>query len=117
MVVEIRHGKESADSFIILTNESKHKCQIYGNFNPGRPKFHKDTSLLIDKAPNATALIGYRDLNYRLVREFYSNDMVNRFVRITGPRGVGKSSFACYSANFIQERGFLDGGCIYLNCQ
>ena len=35
---------------------------------------------------------------------------------MTGPRGSGKSSLAAHTVNYVSERGFIEGGSIYINC-
>jgi len=38
-------------------------------------------------------------------------------VRIIGAAGIGKSALARHTVAYIQERGFIQGGCIYVNCR
>ena len=38
-------------------------------------------------------------------------------MRIIGPPGIGKSALARHTVTYIQERGFIQGGCIYVNCR
>ena len=38
-------------------------------------------------------------------------------MRIVGAAGSGKSLLGHNTIQFIEERGFLDGGCVYLNCR
>ena len=36
-------------------------------------------------------------------------------MRVTGYAGVGKSALVRHTLNYVQERSFMDGGCIYAN--
>jgi len=54
-----------------------------------------------------------------LIENFFSpsvNDK-NKFMRITGSAGVGKSSLALSTINYVQDRNFMGGGIIYINCE
>ena len=78
----------------------------------------KDKSTLWDKAPSHNTLIGYQDVRQQLIEEFFSRTKAqeNRLVRIIGFAGVGKSALARHTVNYVQERGFTDGGCIFVDC-
>jgi hypothetical protein len=118
--VEINHGKTTADCFVSYTNEKEeysHKCYIYGNFQLGKPKFKKEKALLWDKAPQVKGFIGYQDLRQKLISQFFASTAENRLVRVTGPPGIGKSALARHTVNYVQDRGFIDGGCIYIDCR
>jgi hypothetical protein len=115
--VEMTHGTQNAQHFCLFKAHASKKCVIYGNFQLGKPTFKKEKSLLWGKAPNVLGFEGYQDLKQKLITKFLSPKVATRFVRCIGQAGVGKSALARHTVNYVQERGFLEGGCIYLNCR
>ena len=76
----------------------------------------KEKAILWDTPPSVSKLIGYMDFRQQLIEEFFHKDKpMNRFARIVGFAGVGKSAIARHTVNYVMERGFLDGGCIYVD--
>ena len=73
-------------------------------------------TLLRDKIPPLSTLIGYEKERQILIEEFFVPKDKNRLYSITGCPGVGKSTLARHTINFIQERKFFEGGCIYVDC-
>ena len=71
------------------------------------------------KVPKVASFEGYQDLKQQLISRFFSlvKPNLKRLVRIWGQAGAGKSALACHAVRFVQERSFLEGGCLYLNCE
>jgi len=63
--------------------------------------------------------VGYKECIQELINKFFARNSFEpqRFVRITGFAGVGKSALARYAINYVQERTLMEGGCIYVNCR
>jgi hypothetical protein len=36
-------------------------------------------------------------------------------MQLTGPSGVGKSALARHTMNYVEERSFLEGGCVFVD--
>ena len=57
LAVQISHGKEEASKFVKFTfdvdmnKKDSHKCNIYGNFQEGKPAFFQERGLLWDLPP------------------------------------------------------------------
>ena len=79
LAVDINHSREESSAFVLYTadheihNES-HSCQIYGNFQLGRPVFQKEKPYLWDKAPATSGFVGQTNLKYQLIKNFFSYD-------------------------------------------
>jgi hypothetical protein len=81
----------------------KKNCEIYGNFQPGKPKFKRETCVLYDnKTPPINNLEGYLDLKQNLIKKFFSNSKAtSKLMRIWGQAGVGKSALACHTVKYV----------------
>jgi len=107
MAVDINHGKESARAFVLYTadrelSKKQHTCYIYGNFQLGKPVFQREKPYLWDMAPITPGFIGQTKLKYELIKNFFAqNDQQWRYVRLTGPKGSGKSSLAAHTVNYV----------------
>jgi hypothetical protein len=71
--------------------------------------------MLWDLPPPVSKFIGYKEIGQQLINNFFRDDSSQRFVRLTGWAGVGKSALARHTIHFVQERNFIEGGCIYVN--
>ena len=82
----------------MLSSEHKKRDQcimkIYGNFQAGQPTFKQEETLLRDKIPPLSPLVGYEKDRQKLIEEFFVQKDKNRLFSITGCTGVGKSSLA-----------------------
>ena len=60
--------------------------------------------------------IGRATLQAKLVDEFYKEKR-NRWLVLSGKAGTGKSALALHTLNWIQDRGLISGGVVYVNCR
>ena len=79
--------------------------------------FKKEKPHLWDSVPKVPGFVGQSNLKHKLISKFLVPDLEERFLRISGKSGSGKSALVCQTISYVQERGFIQGGCIYLNCK
>jgi hypothetical protein len=61
--------------------------------------FKKQKSRLFDTAPNISTFVGQKNLKLKLISKFFAKE--ERFVRVSGKAGVGKSALACHTLRWV----------------
>jgi len=57
-----------------MNKNNFHKCNIYGNFQDGRPTFIKDKGLLWDLPPQVDNYFEQQTLQQKLIKQFLSKN-------------------------------------------
>jgi type II secretory pathway predicted ATPase ExeA len=75
---------------------------------------------MITMRPPLTNVIGYQEEAHELIRAFFTRkntDLKDRIMAVCGFAGSGKSALCRHTVNYLINRNWFSGGCIYINAR